>query len=367
MPVKNLSDVTVKLTLSSLPNTGTAKIAILTGGNDSSAHAHVYSSINGVDNDFDENSNVYALVQHAFDVRDFNGQVEVIVAPSADVTTGASASAQPTGTGASVTTSTNTVNRFVYALKQYIDDGFTYITDDNLKESDLEAVTDYLYANQSAAFVTQFSSIAAFETFQAYSSKNQTRTDNKLNGVSALVVTNGHQPAVQLIAQASQINQDSGGVDVAKIGDLSEFVPDDNLTREDLKQISSLRGSAIVDKAGMNMMMTGFSLGANYLDNFVNTKVVKDYFQYRLQRALNDIKTRSYDQDTINFLFSIAKSAGQDLAERNFLAEEPEIEKIDMPNVSNADIENRAYNGLTVKAQISGSVESITIPINIAE
>lgn len=367
MAVKNVSDVTINLSITSLPNTGSAKIAILTSGSDSNAHAYTFSTINGVENTFDENSNVYNLVDKAFKTSGFQGLVEVIVAPSADVSTGTTATAQPGANGATVTASSNTVNRFVFALKQHIDDGFSYITDDNLGESDLEAVSDYLYQTQSAAFVTQFPSISKFQTFQAYSSKNQPRTTDKLNGVAAFIVTGPYKPVVQLIAKAAQINLDSGGIDIMKIGNLSEFVPDDGLTREDLAQIKSLRGNAIVDKADMAMPLTGYAIGDNYLDNFVNTKIAKDYFQYKLQRALNDMKTRSYDQTTINFLYSIAKQAGDDLVTRNILAAAPEIDKTDFANVTSDAVEGRYYNGFNISGQISGSVESMSFPINFAE
>ncbi|WP_203621937.1 hypothetical protein [Apilactobacillus nanyangensis] len=367
MAVKNVSDVTINLNITSLPTTGTAKIAILTSGSDSNAHAYTFNAINGVENNFDENSNVYNLVDKAFKTDGFNGQVEVIVAPSADVSTGTTATAQPGANGATVTAASNTVNRFVFALKQHIDDGFNYVTDDNLGESDLEAVSDYLYKTQSAAFLTQVSSVSQYQTFEAYVAKNQPKTENKLSGAAAFTVTGPYKPVVQLIAKAAQINLDSGGIDIMKIGNLSEFVPDDGLTREDLAQLKSLRGNAIVDKADMAMPLTGYAIGDNYLDEFVNTKIAKDYFQYKLQRALNDMKTRSYDQTTINFLYSIAKQAGDDLVARNILAAAPVIDKTDFANVTSDAVENRYYNGFNISGQISGSVESMTFPINFAE
>ena len=148
MAVKSASDVTINLSITALPNSGTAKIAVLTSGTDSNSHSYTFNSIAGVEDTFDENSNVYNLVQKAFETDSYNGQVEVIVAPSSDVSAGSTTtststtSTTSTSSSSSSSSSSTTTNRFVYALKQYINDGFNYIVDDNLKESDLEAVTD---------------------------------------------------------------------------------------------------------------------------------------------------------------------------------------------------------------------------------
>lgn len=374
MAVKSLSDVTINLSITALPNSGTAKIAVLTSGTDSNAHSYTFSSIAGVENTFDENSNVYSLVQKAFETDGYNGQVEVIVAPSSDVSTGSSTTTTSTSvttgssaTSASTSSSSSTVNRFVYALKQYVNDGFNYVVDDNLKESDLEAVTDYLYSKQAAAVITQVNSVSALQTLSAYSSKNQPKTGDKLNGVYAIVETSSRKPAVQVAARLAQYNFDIGGVDAKKVGELSEFQADDDLTAEDLKAIDAARGSAVANLADMQMMYRGYSLGENFLDEYINTKIVKDTFQYNLQRALNDIKTRAYNQDTINFLYTVAVNTGNDLFTRNFLAEAPTIDKLDFAQVANQDITSRDYRGFNVHATISNSVETMAVRINLAE
>lgn len=368
MAVKYTSDVKINLTMSSLPTSGTTMIGILTSGNDSQAHKLVFSSVDDAQDKLDETSYLYDMVKKAFEVRDFNGQVEVMQAPSADVADKTTADAQPTANGANVSTQSNTTNRFVYTLMQFIDDGFNYVCADNsLSGSDIQAVSDYLYDNQSGAFIVQASTIDDLKQLSDYLTKNDPRTNDKLSNVYVIVETSDRKPAVQLCAEASQLNATIGGIDLAKIGNLSDFIPDDDLTREDLRQIKELRGSAVVDKADDMMMMDGFAIGGNYLDNFINTKIAKDRFQYRLQRALNDQKTRSYDQATIDFLYSIAKAAGTELFNDNILAEEPVIQKADMAQIENNDIENRVYKGLNIVGQISGSVEQVVIPVNFAE
>lgn len=374
MAVKSLSDVTINLALTALPNSGTAKIAILTSGSDSNAHAYTFNSTAGVEDTFDENSNVYSLVQKAFETDGYNGQVEVIVAPSSDVSTGSSTTTTSTSvtTGSSATSgstsgSSSTVNRFVYALKQYVNDGFNYIVDDNLKESDLEAVSDYLYANQAAALLTQPTSVSAAQTLGAYSSKNQPVTGDKLNGVYGAVETSSRKPIVQTAAALAQYNFTIGGVDVTKVGNLSEFQADDDLTAEDYKAIDKANASAVANLADMQMMFRGRTFGGNFLDEYINTKIVKDTFQYNLQRALNDIKTRTYNQATIDFLYTIAVNTGNDLYNRNFLAEVPTIDKLDFAQVANQDITARDYHGFNVHAKISNSVETMAVRINLAE
>lgn len=368
MAVKSASDVTVNLNITALPNSGNAKIAVLTGGSDSNSHSYTFNSIKDVESQFDENSSVYNLLDKAFDTDGFKGQVEVIVAPSADVSSGSTTvTTSTTTTSGSSSASGSTTNRFVYALKQYVNDGFNYVVDDNLKESDLEAVSDYLYANQAAALITQVASVSALQTLSAYSSKNQPKTDDKLNTVYAIVETSSRKPGVQVSSKLAQYNEDLGGVDAAKVGNLSEFQADDDLTAEDLKAIDQANGSAVVNLAGMQMMYRGHSLGANYLDEFINTKVVKDTFQYNLQRALNDIQTRTYSQATIDFLYTVAVNTGNDLYQRNFLASKPTIDKMDIDQVSNTDIQARDYHGFNVHATISNSIETMTVRINLAE
>lgn len=368
MAVKSASDVTVNLNITALPNSGNAKIAILTGGSDSNSHSYNFNSIKDVENTFDENSSVYNLLDKVFDTDGYKGVVEVIVAPSADVSSGSTTvTTSTTTTSGSSSNSGSTTNRFVYALKQYVNDGFNYVVDDNLKESDLEAVSDYLYANQAAALITQVASVPALQTLSAYSAKNQPKTDDKLNTVYAIVETSSRKPAVQVAAKLAQYNEDLGGVDAAKVGNLSEFQADDDITFEDLKAIDQANGSAVANLADMQMMYRGHSLGANYLDEFVNTKVVKDTFQYNLQRALNDIQTRAYSQATIDFLYTVAVNTGNDLYQRNFLASKPAIDKLDMDQVSSADVQSRDYHGFNVHATISNSIETMTVRINLAE
>lgn len=371
MAVKSLSDVTINLSITALPNSGTAKIAILTGGTDSNAHSYTFNSIAGVEDTFDENSSVYNLIQKAFETDGFNGQVEAIVAPSSDVSTGSSTTTTSTSvtTGSTATSGSNssTVNRFVYALKQYINDGFNYVVDDGLKESDLEAVSDYLYSKQAAALLTQPTSVSAAQTLSAYSAKNQPITGDKLNGVYGAVETSSRKPIVQTAAALAQYNFTIGGVDVTKVGNLSEFQADDDLTAEDYKAIDKANASAVANLADMQMMYRGRTFGGNFLDEYINTKVVKDTFQYNLQRALNDIKTRSYNQATIDFLYTIAVNTGNDLYNRNFLAEVPTIDKLDFSQVANQDITARDYHGFNVHAKISNSVETMAVRINLAE
>lgn len=365
MAVKSASDVTVNLQITPLPNSGSTKIAILTSGTDSNAHSYTFSSMLGVKEQFDETSSVYNLAQKAFDTDSYTGQVEVIVAPQADVSGSTSVSSTSVSTGS--TSSSSSENRFVYALKQYINDGFNYVVDDGLKESDLEAVSDYLYANQAAALITQVNSVSALQTLSAYSSKNQPKADNKLNPVYAIVETSDRKPAVQVAARLAQYNEDIGGVDASKVGELSEFQADDDITFESLKDIDKARGSVVADLADMQMMYRGYSLGDNYLDEFINTKVVKDTFQYDLQRALNGIQTRAYNQKTIDYLYTIAVNTGNKLAQENFLASAPVINKMDFAQVQNADVQSRDYHGFNIQAKISNAVDTMTVRINLAE
>lgn len=356
MPVKQMSDVHIRLKLSKLTATNVQSVAILTSGNDSNVHNYVYGMNDDVSKDFDENTSVYNLVQKAFEVADYQGVIQVIVAPNQDVS-GKKADANSQGTVTMPDT-----NRFVYALSQRIDDGFNYVVTDNLSEKDLEAVSDYLYSTQKAALAAQVKSSTDLQTFAAYSSKNQPMTTTKMNPVYA-VTDSQHLPTIQAVADATA----NAPMDMMKAGNHSEFIPDDSLSMEDIEQIKDLGGSCVVNKAGDMMMLQGKSLGANYIDQFVNTKIVKDTFQYDLQKQLNASKHLRFDDAGINLLYQTLKFTSTKLVNQGYLDGEAEITKRSYSDTTDGEKSTRTYNGLSINAKVMSSIETVNITLDLQE
>lgn len=356
MSVKSTSDVHIRLKLSKLATTNGQNVAILTSGHDSDVHVYNYGSSDDYSKDFDETTSVNTLIEKGFDVADYEGSIEVIVAPSADVSSNA-VDTKPTADGANV--SENSTNRFVYALKQHIDDGFNYVVSDNLDEKDLEAVSDYLYDTQKALLVPQVKSISDLKAIREYSSKNQPETGEKLNPVYTILETSDRKPAIQSAVYATA----KAPIDLMHVSNLSEFIPDDDLKVEDIEQIKELHGSVVVNKADDMMMLQGLSLGDNYADQFVNTKIVKESFRYDLQKQLNQPHFK-FDNDGINVLYQTAKGTSERLYDEGYLYSPADVQK---KAFTDAEKETRTYNGLSIKAEVASSVETVNAILEITE
>ncbi|CAI2679452.1 hypothetical protein [Apilactobacillus apinorum] len=362
MALKTMSDVKIHLKLSKMQLTNYKQsVAVLTSGNDDKAHIDVFGISDDVSTKFDETTSVYKLVEKAFEVPDFRGVVEVISAPQNDVAKTANASATPTSSGASV--STSDTNRYVYALSQAVNDGFNYVVTDNLAEKDLEAVSDYLYNTQNALLVAQLNSVEAFNNLQAYSSQNQPMTSTKLNPVYAIVQTDGHLPNIQVATYATM----NAPIDLMKIGNLSEFVEDPNLAQEDIDAINAKNGSVVIDKADDMMMLSGMTFGSNWADEFINTKIVKDAFQYDLQKLLNNNKHMHLDDAGINLLYQNAKMTAQRLYSEGYLDTQTDVNKKSFAETSDIEKSTRTYNGLSIEATVMSSIESINVTLDLVE
>lgn len=356
MPVKAVSDVHIRLKLSKLTATNVQTIAVLTSGIDSSVHNYVYGMNDDVSKDFDENTNVYKLVQKAFEVTDYQGVVQVIAAPNNDVPT----DVKPKNDG---NVTSNNTNKYVYALMQHIDDGFYYVVTDNLAEKDLEAVSDYLYKTQSAVLIAQVKTNEDYDAITNYSAKNQPQTDTKLNGVFPLVETEGHWPNIQTAASATA----NAPIALIKVGNESEFVPSDSLSVEDIEHIQANGGACVVNKADDMMLSSDKTPGGNYVDQFVNTKIVKDTFQYDLQKQLNAAKHLHFDDNGINLLYQTLKFTSTKLVNQGYLDGEADITKKSYTDTSDGEKATRTYNGLQINAKVMSTIESVNITLDLTE
>ncbi|UQS85783.1 hypothetical protein MOO46_07570 (plasmid) [Apilactobacillus apisilvae] len=360
MAVKTMSDVHIRLKLTKQVATNVQTVAILTSGKDDQVHNYVYGLDDDYSHDFDENTSVNKLIEKAFEVTDFSGVVQVIQAPSSDVP-GSKAQSQPSGAGGTVTMPDT--NKYVYALMQHINDGFNYVVPDGLSVKDLEAVSDYLYKTQAAMVIAQVKSIDDLRALHDYSSANQKMSQTQLNPVYAIVETGTHVPGVQLAASATA----NAPVDLMKIGNESEFIPDDDLSVEDIETIKELHGSCVVNKADDMMMLQGYSLGDNYADQFVNTKIVKDTFQYDLQKQLNNSKHLHFDDNGINLLYQTAKLTSKKLFNDGYLDGEADIGKKTYSETSDYEKSTRTYNGLNINAKVMSSIETVNVVLDLLE
>ncbi|TPR23136.1 hypothetical protein DY120_07465 [Apilactobacillus micheneri] len=358
--MKHVSDVKMHLLMLKMANTNNQSIAILTGGDDDQAHSYTYNSIDDV-TQFTEDSEVYDMVEKAFDI-DYQGNVEVIVAPNKDVTPSGNLKATPNSDGAKV--SNQSINRFVYALQQYAYDGFRLITNaSDVTEKDLETVTDFLYQLQKVFLFAQFNKVADLQSLFNYSSLRQVTTSDKQNTVTGMVETHDRKPAVQVIAYGLA----NAPIDYEHIGNLPEMTEDDDLTSDDIQNIIDAHGTCVYSKAGDQMLLQGKSFGDNYIDEFINTTIVKSTYQYSLQKELNGFKNNHFDDKTIGLLVERAEKVSSDLMSQGYFDEKPKVDKTPRAQVNPSLVTKRHYKGITISAPIATSIDTMDVFLNLTE
>ncbi|KRN13464.1 hypothetical protein IV37_GL000186 [Fructilactobacillus fructivorans] len=340
---------------------GKPAIAILTKG--STNKAKTYATIDDLTEDYPENTEVYANAKAAMEVPNFNETIEVIEYGStyvpnsntpvvqSDVTTGGDNS-KPVDTSAPI----------VQAVGKHIFDGFYYITADNsVPESDLEALSDFLYDNQRVALYAQVKSISDLQKLSSHVQGYQSDSKEKQGNTGAIVETSDRHPAVQMIAYAS-IN---APVDFGHIGNLTQFEPDADFTEDDYEAIDKANGSVIVNKADWDMSNSGKALAGNYVDQFVHVNMINDSIKYVIQQYMNSQKWPTYDENTVSMIVKLIDGVSKDYVSKGILNDPINVTSTPISQVPTKLKNERTFSKFGFDYEVASDVQNINANVNV--
>ncbi|GHP12972.1 hypothetical protein YK48G_03970 [Lentilactobacillus fungorum] len=360
MIIKQTTDVHFIVAIHALTNGAvTPSVAIGAKNTDATTKSALYYALEDLSNDYPENTGVYSLAEAMFDADNFQGPIEVISYPNADVPTPDNVQTTPTEDGATVTATTTP--GIVAGLTEHLFDGFKYLVLDGASEDEIEALSDFLYENQRIMLVTQPTSIADLQTLATHVTGVQNE-ENKLGNTTAIVETATDRfPAAQAAAYAAA----NLPVDFQHIGNQSQFEPDSDLSTDDYDTIAGLNASTVVNKAGDYMLLNGKALAGNYTDQFVHTQLVIDTLQTALQKYLNRTKFPIYNDNTIKEMTQTLNAASTSLVQLGVLASPIVINSVPRAQVLNSEVASREYNGFSIQAQIADDINTINAKIDL--
>ncbi|MBU9788900.1 hypothetical protein KOM07_05025, partial [Lentilactobacillus sp. G22-6] len=194
--VKQTTDVHFIVAIHALTNPDrTPSVAIGTKNTDATTKSNIYDDLDSLSADYKENTGVYNQAAAMFEVNGFRGPIEVIAYPNADSITPSGVQSQGTGHGGKVT-ATPTPG-IVVGITQHLFDGFKYLVLDGASETEIEALSDFLYDNQRIMLVTQPNSVATLQTLATHVAGVQ-KVKDKLGNTAAIVETaKDRYPAAQ--------------------------------------------------------------------------------------------------------------------------------------------------------------------------
>lgn len=321
----------------------------------------LYASLYDLSQDYPENTSVYSQAEAVFDVDTFNNNLlEVIPAPATAANTPAKVAVKPTKDGATV--SATTTPAIIAGIQNHLHDGFKYLILDGFAEADIETLSDFLYKQQRIMTVAQLTSVDDLGKLKAHAASTMT-TANSLDNLAALVDTSNDRFPV---AQADAFAVSNIPTDYMHIENLSEFEVDPNLSDDDVDQIESLNGIAIVNKGG-DLLPSGSKTlaGNNYIDQFVHFQIVVDTYQQVLQKYLNDNKFPSYTDKTIGEMKTALDNAGNNMFTQGILETKPLVTSIKRADVLPSLVAEREYNGFRVNATIADDIQSINAALDL--
>ncbi|WP_249662798.1 hypothetical protein [Lentilactobacillus buchneri] len=358
--VKQTTDVHFIVAIHALTNSdSTPLVAIATKNTDATTKSNIYDDLDSLSADYAENTGVYAQAAAMFDVNGFNGPVEVIGYPNVDSNTPSGVQSQGTTTGGTVTATTTP--GIVVGITQHLFDGFKYLVLDGATETEIEALSDFLYDNQRIMLVTQPNSVTALKTLATHVAGYQT-VKNQLGNTAAIVETaTDRYPAAQAVAYAAA----NLPVDFQHIGNLSQFEPDADLTTDDYDTIAGLNATLVVNKAGDYMLLNGKALAGNYIDQFVHTQLVIDTLQTNLQKYLNRKNFPIYNDATIKEMTQTINAVSTSLLQMGVLYTAIVVNSVPRANVLNSDVAARKYNGFSLSAQIADDIDTINAKLDL--
>ena len=363
--LKQMTDVHVIVSIHQLALSGkTPLVALMTKNTDATTKSTVYNSLADLSADYAEDTTVYDQAAAMFEAENFTGPVEVIAYPNADVSDPTNVKADGASSGGTVTASTTP--GIVSGLSAHIYDGFIYLLLDGASETEIEAVSDFVYDNQRVMLITQPASVKDLQTLHTHVAGYQTAKNSLCNTAAVVVTTPDNYRAAQAAAYAAA----NLPVDWQHIGNQSTFAPDTDLTMTDFDDIAAAGGTTVVNKAGDFMLLNGKSMGSNYIDQFVHTQLVVDRLQTSLQKYLNRHKFVSYDDAHIKEMTQTLQTTGDNLAAMGVIFSMSDGQSIDVTSISrantpNEDVINRSYNGFSIAAQIADDIDTVNMKLDI--
>lgn len=360
--VKQTTDVHFIVAIHALNTSDSApSVAIATKNTDATTKSNIYDDLESLSADYAENTGVYAQAAAMFDVNGFNGPVEVIAYPNVDSNTPSGVKSQGTTTGGTVTAAATTTPGIVAGITQHLFDGFKYLVLDGATETEIEALSDFLYDNQRIMLVTQPNSVTALQTLATHVAGVQTVKDQLGNTAAIVETATDRYPAAQAVAYAAA----NLPVDFQHIGNLSQFEPDANLTTDDYDTIAGLNATLVVNKAGDYMLLNGKALAGNYIDQFVHTQLVIDTLQTNLQKYLNRKNFPIYNDATIKEMTQTINAVSTSLLQMGVLYTAIVVNSVPRANVLNSDVTARKYNGFSLSAQIADDIDTINAKLDL--
>ncbi|MCT2883683.1 hypothetical protein [Lentilactobacillus parabuchneri] len=360
--VKQTTDVHFTVAIHALTNSdSTPSVAIATKNTDATTKSNIYDDLYSLSADYAENTGVYDQAAAMFEVNGFNGPIEVISYPNVDSNTPSGVKSQGTTTGGTVTAAATTTPGIVAGITQHLFDGFKYLVLDGATETEIEALSDFLYDNQRIMLVTQPNSVNALQALATHVAGYQT-VKNQLGNTAAIVETaKDRYPAAQAVAYAAA----NLPVDFQHIGNLSQFEPDADLTTDDYDTIAGLNATLVVNKAGDYMLLNGKALAGNYIDQFVHTQLVIDTLQTNLQKYLNRKNFPIYNDATIKEMTQTINAVSTSLLQMGVLYTAIVVNTVPRANVLNSDVIARKYNGFSLSAQIADDIDTINAKLDL--
>lgn len=358
--VKQTTDVHFIVAIHALNTSDSApSVAIATKNTDATTKSNIYDDLDTLSADYAESTGVYAQAAAMFEVSGFRGPVEVIAYPNVDSITPSGVQSQGTGHGGKVT-ATPTPG-IVVGITQHLFDGFKYLVLDGASETEIEALSDFLYDNQRIMLVTQPNSVATLQTLATHVAGVQ-KVKNKLGNTAAIVETaKDRYPAAQAVAYAAA----NLPVDFQHIGNLSQFEPDADLTTDDYDTIAGLNATLVVNKAGDYMLLNGKALAGNYIDQFVHTQLVIDTLQTNLQKYLNRKNFPIYNDAAIKEMTQTINAVSTSLLQMGVLYTAITVNSVPRAKVLNSDVVARKYNGFSLSAQIADDIDTINAKLDL--
>ncbi|KRM91597.1 hypothetical protein [Fructilactobacillus florum] len=338
---------------------GKPAIAILTKG--TSTKAKIYSTIDDLSQDYNESTDVFETAKAAFEVPGFNESVEVLQYGS---TAALQAPTQSSDNGNVSTSDSNTtaLTPVSQIVADHLFDGFNYLVPDKtVPETDLEDLSDFLYDNQRVVLYAQLNSVADLQKLSTHVQSYQKDDKEKQGNTGAIVETSDRKPAVQIVAYAS-INAPT---DLGHVGNLSQMVPDDDLTQSDYEAIDSANGSVVVNKADWAMSNSGKALKGNYIDQFVHVQMVTDEIKRVIQNYLNSQKFPAYDESTVSMIEKLIDGVSKEYTANGILVDPIVVTSTPINQVPDRLVEDREFSKFGFNFKIANDVQDINANVNV--
>lgn len=344
---------------------GKPSIVILDTSADNQVHENVFRNLDGLQRDksktgmsktFDETTEVYANANAIFNISGFNESVRVVEFPDS-----VSLSSVSGSKGGSV--SANEEPGIVQAMKGHLYDGtYMVLPTRNVKEADLEKLSDFLYDNQRLVMLVQVSSIDQLSTLHDHVSGYQ-NDKTKLPDVHCDVEQN---PNRYPEAQAAAMAVVDGAQDNFKhFKNQSDFVPN-KFNGTDLDRIDACNGCTVVDRADDSIFSSGKTLAGGFIDRMLNSQHIMDKYVYDAQKFVN--QGHPFDDKNIHILQQTLINSGNELQTAGYINSKPTVTLPSYAEAGGDEIEDRTLDGIKIKnIDVTSFIEGLNGEVDLTE